>query len=174
MIGYLVEQELGNRLPFEKPLASLLTMIEVDPEDPAFADPTKPIGPLYADVGGPPLDERGWTFKPDGERASRVPSPVPKRIFEHRPIRSLLDQGFDRHLRGRGRDSHRVRPRPKLIGSRPSSTRTACGLLPNVEADVLIIATDAPAVFAGLVTHGDTERSPPRQPGWLCLPSITR
>ena len=46
MIGYLVEQELGNRLPFEKPLASLLTMIEVDPDDPAFANPTKPIGPM--------------------------------------------------------------------------------------------------------------------------------
>ena len=47
MIGYLVEQELGNRLPVEKPLASLLTMIEVDPDDPAFENPTKPIGPLY-------------------------------------------------------------------------------------------------------------------------------
>ena len=47
MIGYLIEQELGNRLPFEKPLATLLTMIEVDPDDPAFADPTKPIGPIY-------------------------------------------------------------------------------------------------------------------------------
>ncbi len=46
MIGYLVEQELGNRLPFEHPLATLLTMIEVDPDDPAFADPSKPIGPL--------------------------------------------------------------------------------------------------------------------------------
>ena len=52
MIGYLVEQELGNRLPFEKPLATLLTMIEVDPDDPAFADPTKPIGPLYEQAGG--------------------------------------------------------------------------------------------------------------------------
>ncbi len=47
MIGYLIEQELGNRLPFKKPLASLLTMIEVDPDDPAFAHPSKPIGPLY-------------------------------------------------------------------------------------------------------------------------------
>ena len=52
MIGYLVEQELGNRLPFDKPLASLLTMIEVDPDDPAFADPSKPIGPLYTKAGG--------------------------------------------------------------------------------------------------------------------------
>src|SRR5215472_3552476 len=47
MIGYLIEQELGNRLPFDKPLASLLTMIEVDPDDPAFTDPSKPIGPIY-------------------------------------------------------------------------------------------------------------------------------
>src|SRR5262245_20547536 len=47
MIGYLIEQELGNLLPFEKPLATLLTMIEVDPLDPAFREPTKPIGPLY-------------------------------------------------------------------------------------------------------------------------------
>ena len=47
MIGYLVEQELGNHVPFERPLATLLTMIEVDPADPAFGNPTKPIGPIY-------------------------------------------------------------------------------------------------------------------------------
>ena len=47
MIGYLVEQELGNLLPFERPLATLLTMVEVDPDDPAFADPTKFVGPIY-------------------------------------------------------------------------------------------------------------------------------
>ena len=52
MVGYLIEQELGNRLPFERPLATLLTMIEVDPDDPAFADPSKPIGPLYTADGG--------------------------------------------------------------------------------------------------------------------------
>jgi carbamate kinase len=73
MIGYLIEQELGNRLPFEKPLASLLTMIEVDPDDPAFTDPSRPIGPLH---GKPEADklaaERGWTFKPDGDRMRRV------------------------------------------------------------------------------------------------------
>ena len=47
MIGYLLQQELGNELPFERRLASLLTLIEVDPDDPAFQDPTKPIGPIY-------------------------------------------------------------------------------------------------------------------------------
>ena len=50
MIGYLIQQELGNELPFEKRLASLLTLIEVDADDPAFADPTKPIGPIYTEA----------------------------------------------------------------------------------------------------------------------------
>ena len=40
MIGYMIEQELGNLLPFERPFATLLTMIEVDPADPAFKNPT--------------------------------------------------------------------------------------------------------------------------------------
>src|SRR3954452_8047600 len=47
MIGYMIEQELGNILPIERPFASLLTMVEVDPADPAFNDPTKFIGPVY-------------------------------------------------------------------------------------------------------------------------------
>src|SRR5580765_4222672 len=95
MIGYLIEQELGNRLPFERPIASLLTMIEVDPADPAFAEPTKPIGPLYGpDDAAKLVAERGWAFKADGNAMRRVvPSPAPRRIFEHRPIRWLLDQG---------------------------------------------------------------------------------
>src|ERR1700761_1930432 len=53
MIGYIIEQELGNQLPFDRPLATLLTMIEVDGDDPAFSNPTKPIGPVYtADEAG--------------------------------------------------------------------------------------------------------------------------
>src|SRR5215510_10219835 len=47
MIGYMIEQELGNLLPFDRPFATLLTMIEVDPNDPAFNNPTKFIGPVY-------------------------------------------------------------------------------------------------------------------------------
>ena len=54
MIGYLVEQELGNFLPAEVPLATILTMVEVDPEDPAFTNPTKFVGPVY-DEGGRPM-----------------------------------------------------------------------------------------------------------------------
>ena len=47
MIGYLIQQELGNLLPQAKRIASLLTQIEVDRDDPAFGNPTKPIGPIY-------------------------------------------------------------------------------------------------------------------------------
>ncbi len=82
MIGYLILQELGNLLPFEKPLATLLTMIEVDPDDPSFQNPTKPIGPIYGSEEANRLaGEKGWPFKSDGPSMRRVvPSPRPKRI----------------------------------------------------------------------------------------------
>ena len=88
MIGYLIQQELGNELPFEKRLASLLTLIEVDPDDPAFQDPTKPIGPIYTKADSEKLAaEKGWAFKPDGDSFRRVvPSPLPQRIFGIEPV----------------------------------------------------------------------------------------
>jgi carbamate kinase len=95
MIGYMIEQELGNLLPFEVPFATLLTMIEVDPADPAFRDPAKFVGPGYSKTDSDTIaQERGWTFRQDGDAWRRVvPSPRPKRIFEIRPIRWLLEQG---------------------------------------------------------------------------------
>ena len=118
MIGYLIEQELGNRLPFEKPLASLLTMIEVDPGDPAFADPGKPIGPLYGKTEADKLAvERGWAFKPDGDSMRRVvPSPIPQRIFERRPIKWLLDQGCVVICAGGGGIPVAYHPGRQLVG----------------------------------------------------------
>jgi carbamate kinase len=95
MIGYMLEMELGNLLPMETPLATLLTMIEVDPNDPAFADPTKFVGPIYdKETSEKIAGEKGWVMKPDGDHWRRVvPSPAPKRIFEIRPIRWLLENG---------------------------------------------------------------------------------
>ena len=82
-------------LPFETPLATILTMIEVDPADPAFADPTKFVGPVYDEAEARALAaEKGWVVKPDGAKFRRVvASPRPRRIFELRPIRWLLEQG---------------------------------------------------------------------------------
>ena len=156
MIGYLVEQELGNRLPFDKPLASLLTMIEVDPDDPAFADPTKPIGPLYTSAEADKLAaDRGWVFKADGNSMRRVvPSPAPKRIFEYRPIRWLLDRGCVVICAGGGGIPTAYRSGGQLAGVEAVIDKDhASGLLArDLEADMLIMATDTAAVFLGFGT----------------------
>ena len=156
MIGYLIEQELGNRLPFEKPFASLLTMIEVDPADPAFADPSKPIGPLYTKPEADKLAaERGWAFKPDGDSLRRVvPSPVPKRIFELRPVRWLLEQGCVVICAGGGGIPVAYQPGQQLVGVEAviDKDRASALLARDVGADLLIMATDASAVFTGFGT----------------------
>jgi carbamate kinase len=156
MIGYLIEQELGNRLPFERPLASLLTMIEVDPGDPAFADPSKPIGPIYSKSEADKLAaERGWTFKPDGDSMRRVvPSPAPKRIFEHRPIRWLLEQGCVVICAGGGGIPTAYQPGRQLVGVEGviDKDRASALLARDIHADILIMATDASAVFTGFGT----------------------
>jgi carbamate kinase len=156
MIGYLIEEELGNRLPFEKPLATLLTMIEVDPDDPAFTNPSKPIGPQYDKADADKLAaERGWTFKPDGNRLRRVvPSPVPQRIFEHRPIKWLLDQGCVVICAGGGGIPTAYRPGRQLVGVEAviDKDRASALLARDVHADILIMATDAPAACVGFGT----------------------
>ena len=95
MIGYMLEQELGNVLPFEVPIATILTMVEVDPADPAFTNPTKFVGPVYDRPEADRLAaDKGWTFKQDGAKWRRVvPSPLPRRIFELRPIKWMIGNG---------------------------------------------------------------------------------
>src|SRR4051794_16436389 len=95
MIGYLIEQELGNLLPPEAPLATLLTMTEVDPGDPAFENPTKFVGPVYPeDVAEKIAEVHGWVFRQDGNMwRGVVPSPQPKRIVEIRRVEWLLSNG---------------------------------------------------------------------------------
>ena len=95
MIGYLIEQELSNVLPFDIPIATLLTRVEVDPHDPAFQNPSKFVGPVYEAQEAQHLAAaHGWVVKPDGDKWRRVvPSPMPRRICEIRPIQWLLEQG---------------------------------------------------------------------------------
>ena len=156
MVGYLIEQELGNRLPFDKPLASLLTMIEVDPEDAAFSDPSKPIGPIYTSSEAATLAaERSWVFKPDGDSMRRVvPSPAPKRIFEDRPIRWLLERGCVVICAGGGGIPTAYGPGRKLTGVEAVIDKDhASGLLArDIDAGMLIMATDTPAVFVDFGT----------------------
>ena len=94
LLGYLVEQELSNRLP-GRDIATLLTQVEVAPHDPAFAHPTKPIGPLMDEATARSrAAERGWVVGPDrGGWRRLVPSPDPRRILEVRTVELLMRLG---------------------------------------------------------------------------------
>ncbi len=95
MTGYLIQQELRSLLPPASQVATLLTMIVVDPADPAFASPAKFVGPVYAKEAADKLAaDKGWTFRQDGAAWRRVvPSPEPRRILEIQPITWLLERG---------------------------------------------------------------------------------
>jgi carbamate kinase len=158
MIGYIIQQELGNELPFERHLATLLTMIEVDAADPAFDDPTKPIGPLYSEEEARRLEaERGWSFKPDGDSLRRVvPSPEPKRIFEIGAIKALLEKGCVVICAGGGGipttyTEEKVPAGRRLVGVEAVIDKDLASALlaAQLDADVLAIVTDVDAVYSG-------------------------
>ena len=150
MIGYMIEQELGNLLPFEVPFATILTMVEVDPRDPAFQQPSKPIGPLYTQEEASRLAaERGWSMAPDGDRLRRVvASPQPRRIFEIRPIRWLLDQGTIVICSGGGGIPTAYDDDGKLHGVEAVIDKDLASALlaQQLEADFFLMATDVAAV----------------------------
>jgi carbamate kinase len=175
MIGYIIQQELGNELPFERHLATVLTMIEVDAADPAFADPTKPIGPLYDAGDAARLEqEKGWSFKPDGDSLRRVvPSPLPKRIFEIEAIKSLLERRCVVICAGGGgiptTYTDEVAPAGRrLVGVEAVIDKDLASALLAVDlhADVLAIVTDVDAVYSG---WGTPEQQAIRSatPAWL-------
>jgi carbamate kinase len=155
MIGYMIEQELGNLLPFEVPFATLLTMVEVDGADLGFKNPTKFVGPAYEKAAADRLAaEKGWVFKQDGAKWRRVvPSPAPKRIFEIRPVKWLLDHGTIVICAGGGGIPTMYEPGAdrKLIGVEAVIDKDLCSelLARELEADFLVLATDAEGVFTG-------------------------
>jgi carbamate kinase len=157
MVGYLIMQELGNLLPFRKPLCTLLTMIEVDPHDPAFGRPTKPIGPIYtAEEATRLAGEKGWVFKPDGESVRRVvPSPRPKRIFGIDPVLWLLEHGSVVVCAGGGGIPTVYTEDPAPAGRRLAGIEAVIDkdlasalLAADLSADALLIVTDVDAVYA--------------------------
>jgi carbamate kinase len=157
MIGYLIMQELGNLLPFEKPVATLLTMIEVDGSDPAFQNPTKPIGPVYGEDEATALAaEKGWAFKPDGEHMRRVvPSPKPKQIFGIEPLQWLLERGSVVICAGGGGIPTIYTDDTAPAGRRLSGVEAVIDkdlasavLAADLRADALLIITDVDAVYS--------------------------
>ena len=153
MIGYMIEQEMGNLLPFEVPFATLLTMVEVDPNDPAFQNPTKFVGPIYGQEEANKLKaEKGWVFKQDGAKWRRVvPSPLPKRIFEIRPIKWLLEHGTIVICAGGGGIPTMYQPGKErwLTGIEAVIDKDLASelLARELEADLLVIATDVDGVY---------------------------
>jgi carbamate kinase len=156
MIGYLIEQELGNLLPAETPIATLLTMVEVDPDDPAFERPTKPIGPIYDhDQADRLARSKGWSFRPDDDGFRRVvPSPRPQRIIGLRPIEWLIERGCVVICAGGGGipTMYTGEPAPagrRLVGVEGviDKDHASARLAADVNADALVIATDVDAVY---------------------------
>jgi len=153
MIGYVIEQELGNLLPFEKPLATILTMVEVDPEDPAFSDPTKFVGPTYTKREADRLSkQKEWTFKKDGTHWRRVvASPEPKRIFELNPIKWLVEKGAVVICAGGGGIPTSYLPdgTRTLVGAEAVIDKDlASGLLAReLKADLFLMATNTDGVY---------------------------
>ena len=151
MIGYMIEQELGNVLPKETPLATLLTQVQVDPKDPAFKNPTKPIGPVYSKAEAESLAaEKGWSIAPDGDKFRRVvASPKPMRIFEIRPIKWMLEKGTTVICAGGGGIPTMYGEDGKLKGIEAVIDKDLCSslLAQELKSDLLVIATDVVAAF---------------------------
>ena len=99
-IGYMIQQSLENeflRRGLKKSAVALVTQVEVDPNSPAFADPSKPIGAFMDEATARTrAAQEGWTVKEDAGRGWRrvVPSPEPRAIVEIEAIRALVDAGF--------------------------------------------------------------------------------
>lgn len=151
MIGYVLEQELAGLLPSGHLIATLLTQVEVDAADPAFAAPTKPIGPVYGREQAAALArDKRWAFAPDGDGVRRVvASPRPKRIMELRPIEGLLAMGCLVICAGGGGIPVRIDEAGRRVGMEAVIDKDHCSALlaRELKADRLIIATDVEAVY---------------------------
>ena len=169
MLGYYIEQELGNMMPTETALASILTMVEVDPEDPAFQNPTKPIGLVFEEGEGKRMaKEKGWSIARDGDGWRRVvPSPEPHRIFELRPIHWLLEKGAVVICAGGGGIPTAYNSEGKLEGIEVviDKDRASALLARQLGARLLILATDADGVYRDWGTDESRiiERATPEQ-----------
>ncbi|OAT16101.1 carbamate kinase [Buttiauxella noackiae ATCC 51607] len=149
MIGYMLQQSLKNQLP-NREVSVLLTQVEVDANDPAFENPTKYIGPVYDKAQADMLvAEKGWTVKADGQYFRRVvPSPQPKQIVESDAITALIQRDHLVICNGGG-GVPVVEKADGFHGIEAVIDKdlSAALLARQIEADALLILTDADAVY---------------------------
>jgi carbamate kinase len=152
MVGYLLEQALGNLLPSGHSIATLISRVEVDARDPAFAHPLKPIGPVYTQEEAQALTrQHHWTMAADGPSMRRVvASPQPVKVLGLQTIARLLDSGTLVIAAGgggipvvRGADGHSLQGIEAVIDKDLCSVLLATGL----QMDCLVIATDVDAIY---------------------------
>lgn len=152
MIGYFIEQELGNLLPIGKHIVTMLTMVQVDPDDPAMKNPTKFVGPVYDEATAKKLAaDKGWDVRQDGNSWRRVvPSPAPKKIFEVKAIELMLTSGAVVICAGGGGIPTMYTPGTRtLVGVEAVIDKDFASsvLASDLDADMLVIATDTDAVY---------------------------
>jgi carbamate kinase len=154
MIGYLIEQELMNALPEGMHCSTLLSRVEVDAKDPAFASPTKPIGPVYSQAeADQAITDHGWSMVTEkaGQMRRVVPSPLPQRILGLDAIGLLLDAGHCVVCAGGGGIPVRRNAEGDMEGVEAviDKDRTAALLAFELQADALLLLTDVSSVFRG-------------------------
>jgi carbamate kinase len=158
MIGYLLSQGLQNELP-ERQVATILTQVEVDPDDPAFDRPTKPIGAVMPEDEARRLAEaRGWELAPERLGWRRVvPSPEPRRILEVDTVRLLVDHGVLVVCAGGGGIPVIFDSWGRVFGVEAviDKDRTAALLARDIDAEALLLLTDVDGVYRDWGTKGE-------------------
>lgn len=152
MLGYMIEQELGNQLGNDRAIATLVTRTVVDPADPAFDEPTKFVGPVYTAEQATALAElRGWIMRADGTDMRRVvPSPAPLGILETKPIQWILaNNGIVICAGGGGVPTTRDPATDNIVGVEAVIDKDLASavLARDLGADLLVIATDVEGVY---------------------------
>lgn len=159
-LGFMIQNALRNELHLlgdRRPVATVVTQVEVDPADPAFSEPTKPIGPFYTPAEAAALAaEKGWTMKEDAGRGIRrvVASPEPKHIVEIDSIRRLVESGVVVIAAGGGGIPVRRNHEGLLKGIDAVIDKdfAAAELARELGANVLIFVTGVPRVSVGYRT----------------------
>jgi len=159
-IGYLLQVTIGDvfyERAMERPVATVLTLTRVHPDDPAFENPTKPVGPFYEEPEARKLAaQHGYTMAPDPHGGWRrvVPSPQPYSIVEAPVIRQLVADGVSVIASGGG-GVPVIEKGPRLIGMEGVVDKdlAAAILARDVEATVLLILTDVAGVYRDFGTE---------------------
>lgn len=153
-IGYHLQQSLQKELHrrwMNKNVATVVTQIAVDPKDPAFQNPSKPVGDFYTKEQAEQIEkEKGYTFKEDAGRGYRqvVPSPLPQKIMELNSIKTLIEAG-DLVIAGGGGGVPVIMTDDGLEGVPAviDKDRSSALLADKIDADTLIILTAVDYVF---------------------------